>query len=130
MKAHLRVARPTDDLEALLPFYQQGLGFEVIGSFSDHKGFDGLMFGHADFPYHLEFTRRHGHPAGRAPTEENLLVFYLPDSGAWKEAIERMKACGYAPIPSLNPYWDVHGATFEDPDGYRVVLQNDSWENR
>ncbi len=26
-----------------------------------------------------------------------------------------------------NPYWDKLGRTFEDPDGYRVVLQNADW---
>lgn len=25
------------------------------------------------------------------------------------------------------PYWDRKGKTFEDPDGYRVVLQQSSW---
>lgn len=38
-----------------------------------------------------------------------------------------MKAIGYEPVESYNPYWDEVGATFEDPDGYRVVLQNDKW---
>ncbi|WP_420360213.1 hypothetical protein [Agrobacterium vitis] len=30
-------------------------------------------------------------------------------------------------ITSYNPYWDNLGKTFEDPDGYRVVLQNSAW---
>lgn len=25
---------------------------------------------------------------------------------------------------SFNPYWDASGQTFEDADGYRIVLQN------
>jgi hypothetical protein len=33
----------------------------------------------------------------------------------------------YEPVPSFNPYWDRAGRTFEDPDGYRVVLQNAPW---
>jgi hypothetical protein len=33
------------------------------------------------------------------------------------------------PVPSANPYWDRKGRTFEDVDGYRVVLQNDVWPN-
>jgi hypothetical protein len=24
-------------------------------------------------------------------------------------------------------HWDLHGQTFADPDGYRVVLQNAAW---
>lgn len=39
-----------------------------------------------------------------------------------------MQAAGFAPVPSVNPYWDRQGATFEDPDGYRVVLQNGEWK--
>jgi hypothetical protein len=35
-----------------------------------------------------------------------------------------MLAAGFVPVPSFNPYWDRAGLTFEDPDGYRVVLQN------
>jgi len=32
-------------------------------------------------------------------------------------------------VESFNPYWDVHGHTFQDLDGYRVVIQNDEWSN-
>jgi catechol 2,3-dioxygenase-like lactoylglutathione lyase family enzyme len=124
----LRVARPSDDLEALLRFYRDGLGLEVLGRFEGHAGFDGVMLGHRDAPYHLEFTRAHGHRAGRAPTEDNLLVFYLPDRDAWAAAVRRMRDAGFEPVRSFNPYWDRDGRTFEDPDGYRVVLQQGSWD--
>jgi catechol 2,3-dioxygenase-like lactoylglutathione lyase family enzyme len=127
MIPHLRVARPTDKLDEVTRFYTVGLGFEVLGSFEDHAGFDGVMLGHPDWPYHLEFTRKRGHPAGRAPTQDNLLIFYLPDPQEWQTAVERLQSGGYAPVPSFNPYWDLHGRTFEDPDGYRVVLQNAGW---
>jgi len=30
-------------------------------------------------------------------------------------------------VPSFNPYWDRDGVTFEDPDGYRVVVQRAAW---
>lgn len=124
----LRVARPTDQLAAVVRFYRDGLGLAVIASFEDHAGFDGVMLGQPHAPYHLEFTTRRGHSAGRAPSQDNLLVLYLPDADEWRRAVERMAAHGYAPVPSYNPYWDVRGRTFEDPDGYRVVLQNAQWE--
>lgn len=123
----LRVARPSDDLDALLPFYREGLGLEVLYRFAGHDGFDGVMLGRPGWPYHLEFTRAAGHRAGRAPTQDNLLVFYLPDPAVWAEAVARMKAAGFEPVASFNPYWDRDGATFEDPDGYRVVLQRAAW---
>ena len=123
----LRVARPTDDLDRLLAFYRDGLGLQVVGHFENHDGFDGVMLGHPDLPYHLEFTCSIEHPAGRAPTKDNLLVFYLPNKEEWETATARMEKAGYPPVPSLNPYWDRAGRTYEDPDGYRVVLQNASW---
>jgi catechol 2,3-dioxygenase-like lactoylglutathione lyase family enzyme len=127
MHAHLRVARPSDDLAPLVRFYRDGLGFEVLYEFADHDGFDGVMLGRKGAAYHLEFTRKAGHAVGRAPTEDNLLVFYLPDVGEWTAAVERMAKAGYEPVPAFNPYWDRQGKTFEDPDGYRVVLQNAGW---
>ena len=120
--AHLRVARPTNDLDALLPFYRDGLGFELLLRFGEHEGFDGMMLGRPGAAYHLEFTTKVGHDAGRAPTEDNLLVFYLPDDGEFAAAVARMESCGFASVASFNPYWDRRGRTFEDPDGYRVVL--------
>ena len=125
--AHLRVARPTDDLDAVVRFYRDGLGFAVLGEFRGHDGFDGVMLGHAGAGYHLEFTRKAGHPAGKAPTEDNLLVFYLPDREDWERAVARLEAHGHRPVPAFNPYWDRRGRTFVDPDGYRVVLQNAPW---
>ena len=94
---------------------------------AEHAGIDGAMLGIPGMEYHLEFTQEHGHPAGRAPTEDNLLVFYLPDDAEWREACERMAAAGFVAVPSHNPYWDERGRTFEDPDGYRVVLENSPW---
>jgi catechol 2,3-dioxygenase-like lactoylglutathione lyase family enzyme len=126
-EAHVRIARPTDHMPEVVGFYRDGLGFEVLGSFEDHEGFDGVMLGHRGSPYHLELTRRRGHEAGRAPTQDNLLVFYLPEAGAWQEAVERMRGHGYEPVRSYNPYWDERGQTFEDADGYRIVLQRAAW---
>ncbi len=123
----LRVARASDNLEALLGFYQQGLGLSLLGRFEDHDGFDGIMLGREGAPYHLEFTRARGHVAGRAPTQDNLLVFYLPDRQEWNAAVQRMRDAGFAPVASFDPYWDREGVTFEDPDGYRVALQNAAW---
>lgn len=124
---HLRVARPTDNLEALLRFYEQGLGLAVLYRFEDHDGFDGVMLGQSGAPYHFEFTTKRGHIVGRAPTPDNLLVIYLPEVEHWQAAVQRLKEAGFDPVPAFNPYWDRAGVTFEDPDGYRIVLQNAAW---
>ncbi|KAI1183000.1 prolyl endopeptidase [Nemania serpens] len=114
-QAHLRIARPTDSISSLLSFYFDELGFEVKLTFGRHEGFDG---------YHLEFTQHESHRAGRAPTQDNLLVFYMPDEAQYQSAVARMRGAGFEPVTSFNPYWDRCGTTFEDPDGYRVVLAN------
>lgn len=129
MQAHLRFARPTDQLDTIVNMYKNGLDLEVLGSFEGHQGFDGAMLGNAGMGYHLEFTHQRGHSVGRAPTKDNLLVFYLPDREEWEARCEQMEAAGFKPVPSDNPYWDRLGKTFEDPDGYRVVIQNADWSN-
>lgn len=123
----LRIARPSDDLNGILRFYRDGLGLLLLFKFEDHDGFDGLILGREGTPYHFEFTRKRGHIAGHAPTEENLLVFYHPDAADWHGAVRRMCDEGFMPVRSFNPYWDREGMTFEDPDGYRIVLQNSPW---
>jgi hypothetical protein len=55
------------------------------------------------------------------------VVFYLPDAREWQAAVERMRTAGFTPVAAFNPYWDRDGLTFEDPDGYRVVLQRAAW---
>jgi catechol 2,3-dioxygenase-like lactoylglutathione lyase family enzyme len=126
-KVHLRVARPSDDLEAVVKFYRDGLGFDVLYEAQGHDGFDVVMLGRKGTAYHLEFTHKAGHQVGRAPTQDNLLVFYLPDVEEWQRAVARLEGLGHKPVKAFNPYWDRKGKTFEDPDGYRVVLQNAGW---
>jgi hypothetical protein len=128
MQGHiLRLARPTDRLKEIATMYSNGLGLSVLESFADHDGFDGIIIGHREQPYHLEFTRQRGHRAGSAPSTEHLLVFYVPDAEEWVANCARMTAAGFRAVKSSNPFWDSAGATFEDVDGYRVVLANARW---
>jgi len=125
--AHLRVARPTDRLDEIIAFYSKALGFKILGQFKDHDGFDGVMLGHERAGYHLEFTTKHGENAGPPPSPEHLLVFYLPNAAQWRKAVDRIESFGQSPVTSFNPYWDRNGRTYEDPDGYRIVIQNAPW---
>jgi hypothetical protein len=127
LKVKLRVARPTNDLVKLSEMYRKGLGLEILGSFQNHEGFDGVMLGMPQGSYHLEFTQEIGHQAPRSLSEENLLVFYIPDATEWKAACDRMLDAGFLSVKSHNPYWDKNGQTFEDVDGYRVVLAKQAW---
>ena len=122
----VRVARPTAQLEAVVRFYRDGLGLEVIGSFADHAEYSGVMLGLPGRELHLEFTEHaHGSPCP-APTKDNLLVLYVPDKAALDDMAGRLMRHGHAPVVPENPYWIEHGMTFEDPDGWRLVLMNTS----
>lgn len=119
-----RTARPTHQLEKIKEFYGEGLGLPVIGSFENHQGYDGVMFGMPGSAYHLEFTQ-HEHAAPvPPPSEDNLLVFYIPDQASRDAIASRLQQMGYAAVPAENPYWDVNGITICDPDGWRIVLQH------
>lgn len=125
--AVMRVARPTDNLAMVSEMYCCGLGFSPLGHFTDHQGFDGVILGHPHHAYHLEFTHHRGVEVGAAPTQDNLLVFYIPDEKLWTSQCQQMLVAGFNAVASYNPYWDVSGKTFEDTDGYRVVLQQREW---
>ena len=125
--ATVRVARPTDQLAAIKTMYSSGLELAVLAEFTDHAGFDGCILGKPAEAYHLEFTSQRGIVAGRAPSNDHLLVFYIAHRDEWERRCAAMLTAGFRPVPSHNPYWDVSGRTFEDPDGYRVVLQNERW---
>lgn len=127
MRPHLRIARPVTDLARARAMYAEGLGLRELGSFEDHEGFDGVMLGREGAEWHLELTHCRAHPVAPAPTPEDLVVLYVPDESAWERACGDVLAAGFRPVASFNPYWDARGRTFEDPDGYRVVLQNTKW---
>ncbi|MCW4630035.1 MULTISPECIES: VOC family protein [Marinomonas] len=123
----MRVARPTDNLGKITDMYIHGLGFKLLGRFEGHNGFDGSIIGHEQHNYHLEFTHHKGTTVGKAPTQDNLLIFYVTDAQVWRLCCEKMLSAGFVHVSSYNDYWDVVGKTFEDIDGYRVVLQNREW---
>jgi catechol 2,3-dioxygenase-like lactoylglutathione lyase family enzyme len=130
--SHLRVARPSRDLQAAERFWVGGLGLSVLyraGSSAEgghppptspfplHGGWPGAA-------WHLELV---GDPAAPAtPAEEDLLVLYL-DGEADKDLVRRLIQAGGTRVPARNPYWDRWGVTIADPDGYRLVLSSRSW---
>jgi catechol 2,3-dioxygenase-like lactoylglutathione lyase family enzyme len=129
MQHQLRIARPVTDLARATAMYCEGLGLRVLASFENHEEFDGVMLGAPGSSYHFEFTRCRTHPVTPAPTPEDLAVFYVPDTNEWRRLCAAMSAAGFTEVASFNPYWTACGRTFEDPDGYRVVLQNAAWSN-
>ena len=110
----LRIARPTDQLDEITRMYLDGLGFSLLSEFSEHNGFNGSIIGHHLHPYHLEFTHHIGATVGPAPTQDNLLVFYIPEDDLWKEACIKMEGAGFNVVKPYNDYWSDVGKTFED----------------
>ncbi|UXA20468.1 VOC family protein [Mycobacterium sp. SMC-4] len=121
--AQVRVARPTDKLAEVEEFYAGHLGLPVLYRFADHDGFDGVMLGLPGGRHHLEFTSSHAGSPCPAPSRENLLVLYFEVESAMYDTVARLAERGHEPVDADNPYWERTGAlTFEDPDGWRVVL--------
>ncbi len=118
----IRIARPTDRLQEVVRFYRDGLGLPVIGSFHGHAGYDGVMLGMPDERCHLEFTHHENGSPCPAPTRDNLLVFCIPDDQQLRALKARLQTMGYESVQPENPYWLEKSWTFEDPDGWRVVL--------
>ncbi|QTM98217.1 VOC family protein [Sediminibacillus dalangtanensis] len=122
--SQIRIARPTDKFEEIIRFYEKGLGLKILTTFSGHRGYEGVIFGLPDLPYHLEFTRHADGSPCPAPTKDNLLVFYIPDKDDQEKVAERLSDMGYGEVEPENHYWKEKGKTIEDPDGWRVVLMN------
>ena len=120
----VRIARPADRLAEVARFYRDALGLEQIDSFEGHAGYDGVMLALPDRRDHLEFTRPESGSPYPAPTKDNLLVFYIEDDEVFREMAARLQRHGHEPVEPENPYWAQRGLTFEDPDGWRVVLMH------
>lgn len=122
--AQFRIARPTNQLAEITRFYTEGLGLKVIGQFTGHEGYDGVMIGLPDSEHHLEFTQYVRETALPKPTNEHLLVFYFKHFTEYTEANERLQQMNCFPVKPENPYWEGKSETYEDPDMWRIVLFN------
>jgi catechol 2,3-dioxygenase-like lactoylglutathione lyase family enzyme len=119
----IRFARPTDRIDELRRFYCEGLGLEPVGEFDDHDGYSGFFVGLPGTELHLEFTTRADGSPGQAPSSDNLIVFYVGSVEARDGVVAQLAGIGAHEVEPENPYWHTVAAmTFEDPDGWRVVL--------
>lgn len=120
----VRIARPTDNFDEVIRFYEQGLGLQRITEFEGHRGYKGVIIGIPDASYHLEFTKHVDGSPCPAPTKDNLLVFYIPNQAEILVLKNRLEQMGYPEVEPENLYWKERGVTIEDPDGWRIVLMN------
>ncbi|GAA4343063.1 VOC family protein [Flaviaesturariibacter amylovorans] len=117
-----RIARPTHQLDAVVAFYTEGLGLPLLYRFEAHAGYRGAMIGLPGVGHHLEFTEHDDGAPCPAPSKDNLLVLYFPGRQELDVISRRLEDHGVRPVAPENPYWEKKGLTFEDPDGWRVVL--------
>jgi len=118
----VRIARPTDKLGEVLDFYCRDLGLPELYRTAAH-GYQVVMVGLPGDRYHLEFTSHVDGSPGRAPTDENLLVFYFATADQMFDVVTRLGECGHEPVQLDNTWWRENGAiAFADPDNWRIVL--------
>ncbi|BEI83513.1 hypothetical protein CcaverHIS002_0401170 [Cutaneotrichosporon cavernicola] len=126
MPPTLRIARPSTDLSRTTSQWA-AWDLTLLTSFRDHAGFDGVILGAPNAPYHFEFTTG-PHAIKPACTDEDLTVFYYADGdGEWDAACARAVEKGWTRVRSSNPYWEENGACFADADGYVVVAARMAW---
>ncbi len=117
----LRIARQTATLTAAVSFYRDRVGLPEIGRFTDHDGYAGVLLDLPGTRAHMELVETE-HAVPPPPHPESLLVLFL---ASWDRV--HQVADGLPLVASLNPYWDRHGLTIVDPDGFRVVLAASTW---
>jgi uncharacterized glyoxalase superfamily protein PhnB len=114
-----RYARHTGNLENLIKFYTEVLGFQILGKFKNHSTYNGVFLGFQDAGWHLEFTES-DKPAQHTFDEDDILVFYPKTAQEYNQLKERLKSVKEM-VPK-NPYWKGNGIMITDPDGYRIVI--------
>jgi catechol 2,3-dioxygenase-like lactoylglutathione lyase family enzyme len=114
----VRIARHTDQLEAVVRFYRDLVGLPEIGGFHDHDGYDGAFLDLPGTGAHLELTTGGGHD-GPVPHPESLLVLYFESDAEIEAIVARMPE---PPVEPANPYWRRAAVAYADPDGFQVIL--------
>lgn len=117
----LRVARHTNDLERIVDFYVNILGFELLGDFQNHNNYDGVFIGKSGLYWHFEFTKSH-EEANHTFDPDDVIVLYPKSILEYDELISRLIHNNISILIANNPFWNENGKMFLDPDGYRIVL--------
>lgn len=117
----LRVARHTNNLEAIENFYVDVLGFEQLGGFQNHNNYDGLFIGKSGLDWHFEFTQSDS-KAKLNFDEEDVIVLYPKTISDYNNLINKLIHHNISTITAINPFWNENGKMIQDPDGYRIVI--------
>jgi hypothetical protein len=118
-----RFARHTNDLEQIKSFYIAILGFELLGTFENHNGYDGVFIGKSNENWHLEFTKTK-EVISFDFKEDDILVFYPESKMEFDLLINKLQSHEIEFIKAKNPYWNENGKMILDPDGYRILISD------
>lgn len=118
-----RHARHTNNLEKIKFFYINILGFELLGGFQNHNGYDGIFIGKSKQDWHLEFTTS-DEIVNFNFGEEDYLVFYPDNRAEYDQLKHQLIENSIIFIPSKNPFWNENGMIVKDPDGCSIVISN------
>lgn len=125
----LRISHPSANLERAIHFYRDGLGFDILDRFEEQEGWDGVIFGHRDWPYQFECTmKRDAVDVPRPQTTDVFAVFSIPEGEYWEKRLAALFDAGFSQVPVPDLYNDGASACYEDPDGYRVILRKGKWK--
>jgi catechol 2,3-dioxygenase-like lactoylglutathione lyase family enzyme len=114
-----RHARHTADLNRIQAFYLDILGLELLSSFQNHDGYNGIFLGKQSADWHLEFTTSNEEP-NHIADEDDCLVFYVSTN---EQEIIKQRCYNNIPILKVkNPYWNLNGLVIRDPDGYTIII--------
>ncbi len=118
-----RFARHTNNLEQIKSFYIDILGFELLGGFENHNGYDGVFIGKSNENWHLEFTKSEEIVLFDF-NEEDILVFYPNNKMEFDFIINKIQSKKIEFVKAKNPYWNENGKMILDPDGYRIIISD------
>lgn len=120
---NFRYARHTNNLEKLKLFYIDFLGLELLGSFENHNGYNGIFIGKPNENWHLEFTKS-DEIANHTFDEDDILIFYPNRKLEFEMILDKLLESKIKFIKSKNPYWNENGKMILDPDGYGVIISH------
>ena len=118
-----RFARHTNNLEQIKSFYIDVLGFQLLGGFENHNGYDGIFIGRANENWHLEFTKS-DEVVFFNFNDDDIIVFYPKNKIDFDLIMNKIQSQNIDFIKAKNPYWNENGKMILDPDGYKIVISD------
>ncbi|WP_312553569.1 VOC family protein [Empedobacter brevis] len=118
-----RSARHTNRIKEIETFYTKILNLDILGDFKNHNGYDGLFIGKANTDWHLEFTTS-SDDVNHQFDKDDCLVFYPETQDEYEAVIKNLEFYRIEPIQAKNPYWNINGISFLDPDGFVVIVSS------